>query len=92
MFLCGSGPVRRFKFPIIGHGLGPGGRLSLGRVRWRKRVITATVASKRAAKVESSILTVVRVICVEAVIQAEEVVSLFIGHTFCIVGICALGN
>jgi hypothetical protein len=25
---------------------------------------------------------------VEAVIQAEEVMSLFIGHTFCIVGIC----
>jgi hypothetical protein len=35
---------------------------------------------------------VVRVICVEAVIQAEEVMSLFIGHTFCIIGICALGN
>ncbi|CAL5439431.1 unnamed protein product [Camellia sinensis] len=47
----GREPIR-FRFPIIGQGLGPGGRLSLGvrrRRRWVERRRMAAVANHAAA-------------------------------------------
>ena len=44
----GSEPMR-FRFPMTGHGFGPGGKFALRRRRWRERRKRAKVASHAAA-------------------------------------------
>lgn len=44
----GSEPMR-FRFPMMGHGFGPGGKFALRRRRWRERRRRAKVASHAAA-------------------------------------------